>query len=183
MQLIVDLRKLSELRNFFIHLLDIPDSDIQTVSWPTVVERLMVLRDENPFTSEAVIHREFFKKRQRQRMDAHDIANRIMRRDNYLIALFNKDVLDLTIPLPFFRKQGMWLTKMLEFNLQICIIDFFIGPNGNVLKAFLQSNNRKALSDGLRRRFMIAGLLNIVLAPVIVGFSVVMYVLRYFNVS
>jgi autophagy-related protein 9 len=147
-QLIVDLRKLSELRNFFIHLLDIPDSDMQTVSWPTVVERLMALRDANPLTSEAGGHREFFKAHKKQRMDAHDIANRIMRRENYLIALFNKDILDLTVPLPFFRNRGMWLTKMLEFNLQICIIDFFIGPNGNVRKAFLSSANKKGLSDG-----------------------------------
>lgn len=32
--------------------------------------------------------------------DVHDVANRIMRKDNYLVALFNKNVLNLAVPVP-----------------------------------------------------------------------------------
>lgn len=181
-QILLDIPRLLELKNFFEYLLEIPDSDIQTVSWQTVVERLMKLRDSNPFTAETGSHKEFFKNYQKQRMDAHDIANRIMRRENYLIALFNKDIMDLSIPLPFLRQRGNWLTKTLEWNLNLCIIDYFITPQGKVKNAFLKSDNRKDLSEGLRRRFIVVGFLNILFAPFIVGFALVLYFLRYFNV-
>jgi hypothetical protein len=45
-----------------------------------------------------------------------DVAARIMRKENYLIALINKDILDLHIPFPFLRKSIL-LTKTIEWGL------------------------------------------------------------------
>ena len=55
-------------------------------------------------------------------MDAHDIANRLMRRDNYLIALVNKDYFDTTVPIPFIGNQQFW-TRSIEWNIGLCLMD------------------------------------------------------------
>lgn len=142
----MDLRRLWDIYQFYTYLLEIPDSDMQTISWQEVVGRLMVLRDANPNTANN-LHRRNYRNSSKQRMDAHDIANRLMRRENYLIALVNKDVLDLTVPLPFLRGRGMILTRTLEWNLSQCILDFVFNEQGQVRSLFLKDTHRKILSE------------------------------------
>lgn len=90
------------------------------------------------------------------KLDAHDIANRIMRQENYLIALFNKELLDLRTPLPsvlentFPQEQGKgkMLTRALEWNLRFCLMEYLFDQHGRVRKVFLKSKNRGALVAG-----------------------------------
>lgn len=181
-QYILDIRRLRHMHDFYGYLLDIADTDMQTVSWQDVVKRLMALRDANPTTAANVTdrHRRFLGSQSKQRMDAHDIANRLMRRDNYLIALFNKDILDLTLPIPFLRNRPLF-SKTLEWNLSLCILDYVFDERGQVRPLFLKDSHRKALSDGLRRRFMFAGFMNVLCAPFILVYFVLLYFFRYFN--
>lgn len=86
-----------------------------------------------------------------------------MREENYLIALFNKDVLDLGVPMPAMLQrlrsraglapsdqkgwgEGM-LTKALEWNLGFCLIGFLFGSDGQVRRAFLMERNKKELVE------------------------------------
>lgn len=111
---------------------------------------------------------------QTAKLDAHDVANRIMRQENYLVAMFNKDLLDLRVPLPPllqnalsfvglasssdpFRPRnsrgkeiegegrGMTLTRSLEWNLRLCLLLFLFDQDGLVKKRFLKSDNRSEL--------------------------------------
>ncbi|KAL8853284.1 MAG: hypothetical protein Q9221_001896 [Calogaya cf. arnoldii] len=181
-QYLLDIRRLQHMHCFYHYLLEIPDSDIQTVSWQEIVKRLMALRDMNPATATGVTerHRRFTGSQSKQRMDAHDIANRLMRRDNYLIALFNKDVLDFGLPLPFMRNR-QWFSKTLEWNLSFCILDFVFDDHGQVRPIFLKDTHRRALSDGIRSRFLFAGFMNVICAPFIIIYFVMLYFFRYFN--
>ena len=181
-QYLFDIRRLRHMHDFYHHLLEIPDTDIQTISWQEVVKRLMSLRDANPSTASGVKerHRRFIGSQSKQRMDAHDIANRLMRRDNYLIALFNKDVLDLTLPVPFLRNRQLF-SKTLEWNLSLCILDYVFNEQGQVRPLFLKDTHRKALSNGLRRRFLFAGIMNVICAPFILVYFMMLYFFRYFN--
>ncbi|KAL9598786.1 MAG: hypothetical protein Q9219_004284 [cf. Caloplaca sp. 3 TL-2023] len=181
-QYLLDIRRLHRLHNFYRYLLDIPDTDIQTVSWQEIVKRLMALRDVNPATAAGVSerHRRFTGSQPKQRMDAHDIANRLMRRDNYLIALFNKDILDFTLPLPFLRNRQLF-SRTLEWNLSFCILDFVFDDQGQVRRLFLKDTHRRALSDGLRSRFLFAGFMNTICAPFIIIYFIMLYFFRYFN--
>lgn len=181
-QYVNDIRRLRHLHDFYHYLLEITDSEIQTISWQEVVKRLMLLRDSNPSTAGTVSehHRRFLGSQSKQRMDAHDIANRLMRRDNYLIALVNKDILDLTLPIPFFRNRQLF-SKTLEWNLSLCILDFVFNEQGQVRPYFLKDTHRRALSDGLRRRFIFAGIMNVICAPFIFVYFVMLYFFRYFN--
>ena len=87
-------------------------------------------------------------------LDAHDIANCIMRQENYLIALFNKEVLDLPhlLPLRFpgmcdigQAGKGRTLAQALEWNQRFCLLSFLFDPDGRVRKAFVTQKNRKIL--------------------------------------
>ncbi|KAJ6171747.1 Autophagy-related protein 9 [Penicillium chermesinum] len=179
---LLDIRRLSHMHDFYYHLLGISDPEVQTISWQEVVRRLMLLRDSNPSTAAAVSskHRRFLGSQSKQRMDAHDIANRLMRRENYMIALINKDILDLTLPIPFLRNRQLF-SRTLEWNLNWCIMDYVFNQQGQLRTFFLKDVNRRALSEGLRRRFIFAGIMNIFVAPFIVIYFLMHYFFRYFN--
>lgn len=80
-----------------------------------------------------------------------------MRQENYLIALFNKELLDLRVPLPSVLKRfvpeesgkGKVLTQALEWNLRFCLMEYLFDSQGRVRKVFLKSKNRTALIEGL----------------------------------
>lgn len=183
-QLLTDIPRLSKMRDFYTYLLEIQDSDMQTVSWQDVVARVMALRDANPMTGERIspYNRKWVLGTQsKERLDAHDIANRLMRKENYLIALFNKEILDLTLPIPFLQGRQLF-SKTLQWNLEYCILDFVFNDHGQVRQLILKDSHRRELSDGLRDRFLFAGFMNVICAPVIVIYVVIVYFFRYFNV-
>ncbi|KAF7338046.1 Autophagy-related protein 9 [Mycena venus] len=185
---VMSIFRLVDMYNFFTHLLKIPDADIQTISWPEIVRRIGAIREDNPLTA-------LSSKVQKTndtttaKLDAHDIANRILRQENYLIALFNKDLLDLRVPLPNMLKRfvveeegkGKMLTRALEWNLRFCLMEYLFDRHGKVRKVFLKSKNRPVLIEGLQRRFIFMGMLNAVFAPFIVLYLLMYSFFRYFE--
>lgn len=183
-QYLIDVRRLWHLHEFYLHLLDISDAEMQTISWQEIVGRLMNLRDANPRTAINLTpqSRRFIGEQSRQRMDAHDIANRLMRKENYLIALFNKDILDFRLPIPFLRHRQMF-SKTLEWNVYLCVIDFVFNEQGQVKQLFLKDTHRRDLIEAMRRRFVAVGVLSILSAPFTITYNLMVYFLRYFTVS
>lgn len=183
-QLLIDIPRLMRIHDFFLHLLEVPDSDMQTVSWQDIVARIMALRDANPITVEKLspANRRYLGSQSKERLDAHDIANRLMRRENYLIALFNKDILDLTLPIPFLQGRQLFSRTML-WNLDWCIMDLIFNDYGQVRQLVLKDSHRRQLSDGLRDRFLFAGFMNVIFAPAIVLYLMIVYFFRYFRVT
>jgi len=120
-----------------------------------------------------------------------------MRQENYLIALFNKELLDLRVPLPPAldrlaggagrrlgldgEGKGKMLTKALEWNLRFYLMEFLFDPQGRVRKVFLKGKNRAALIDGLLRRFIFMGISNAMFAPFIVLELLMYSFFRYFE--
>lgn len=172
-QLYFDIRALRDIHNFYTYLLDISDKELQTISLQSVIKQIMLLKDQNAVTANVV------EVKAKNRIDAHDVANRIMRKENYLIALFNNDILDLSLPIPLYRTST--LTKTLEWNLNLCIMGFAFNESGYLKQAFLKQSQREYLSEELRKRFMLAGFLNIILSPFLVAYFVLLYFFRYFN--
>lgn len=184
LRIVVGIRRLWSLHLFFKHLLHVSEDELQTITWQKIVDRLMRLRDLNARTALNVNPqtRKFIGENSKQRMDAHDIANRLMRRENYLIALFNKDILDLTLPVPFLRNRQLF-SQNLEWNINLCVTDFVFNEQGQVSQLFLKDSHRHDLIEGLRRRFMIAGFINVICAPFFVTYFLMLFFLRYFTVS
>lgn len=156
---------------------------MQTVSWQDVVARIMALRDSNPVTAEKISpsNRRYLGSQSKQRLDAHDIANRLMRRENYLIAIFNKEILDLTLNLPFLGGR-QFFSRALLWNIDWCIMDLIFNDLGQVSQLILKDSHRRQLSDALRTRFLFAGYMNVLLAPGIIIYLLVSYFFRYFAV-
>ncbi|EKM55276.1 uncharacterized protein PHACADRAFT_95774 [Phanerochaete carnosa HHB-10118-sp] len=177
--------RLMDMYSFYTYLLRIPDADIQTISWPEVVRRIGAIREENPLTAISSAGTASVT----AKLDAHDIANRIMRQENYLIALFNKELLDLRIPLPPLLRRwvgeeegkGRMLTRVLEWNLRFCLMEFLFNRSGKVRRIFLNSRNRPQLIEGLKRRFIFMGILNAIFAPLIVLYLLMYSFFRYFE--
>ena|SRR5579862_6338127 len=106
----------------------------------------MKLRDHNPNTASSTrlnVNGLFSK----QRMDAHDIANRIMRKENYFIAMITRDILNLTVPVPFLRNRPL-LTRTLEWNINLCIMKYVFDDQGQLRTAFIKDTHKRLLSDG-----------------------------------
>lgn len=133
-------------------------NDIQTIPWHAIVTRLSALRSSHPSALSSLRSVPSASGVPAARLDAHDVANRIMREENYLIALFNKDVVDLSIPVPLALRKRGWtmtgmsgngmLTRTLEWNLSFCLIGYLFGRDGQVRKAFVSERNKKELVEG-----------------------------------
>ncbi|KAH8117210.1 APG9-domain-containing protein [Phellopilus nigrolimitatus] len=186
---VFEVMRLLDMYRFYTHLLGIPDADIQTISWPEVVRRIEAIREENPVTALSSATHANPSSSMIAKLDAHDIANRIMREENYLIALFNKDLLDLRVPLPAFlsnflnldERHGLTLSTALEHNLRIVLMRYLFDSRGMVKEVFLKEKNRSALIEELRHRFIFMGVLNAVSAPFIVLYLLMYYFFRYFE--
>ncbi|KAL2752251.1 hypothetical protein ACRALDRAFT_1083760 [Sodiomyces alcalophilus JCM 7366] len=181
-QFTVDTRRLLNMRDFYTYLLGIPEQDMQTVSWQDVVARVMTLRDANPNTAINMtpLQRQWLRAHSKQRLDAVDIASRLMRKDNYFIAMINKDTLDMTLPIPFMR-QRQFFSGTLQWWIYFSIIDFVFDRSGQVNPEFLKSGRRSLLSRKLRERFIAAGILNLLCTPFWIGYQTFIHFLNYYN--
>ncbi|RMZ91267.1 hypothetical protein DV736_g1505, partial [Chaetothyriales sp. CBS 134916] len=177
-----DIQRLRNMHDFYLYLLSVPEAEVASISWQEIVSRLMALRDSNPtLASEAASKsRRYAITQSKQRMDAHDIANRLMRKDNYMIALINKDILDMSLPMPWMRNR-QFFTRTLEWNINWCVMDFVFNPKGQVRALFLKDTHRKGLSEALKRRFIFAGWANLIIAPFLIVFFVLQTFFLHFN--
>lgn len=73
-----------------------------------------------------------------------------MRKDNYLIAMFNKDILDLSIPI---LGKRQWMTQLMQDYLAYGIFSFMFDANGKFRKRFLKASNKTRLTAALQNRF------------------------------
>lgn len=181
-QYALDMQRLKHLHDFYLYLLDISDSELQSISWQEVVSRLMALRDSNASVAANIsaTSRKFVHTQSKQRMDAHDIANRLMRRDNYFIAMINKEVLDFTLPIPFLRNRQLF-TRVLEWNVKWCIMDFVFNERAQVQQIFLKDTHRRELSEALRKRMIFAGCVNLLVAPFLIALLLIRSFFTHFN--
>eukprot|EP01137_Pigoraptor_chileana_P032141 Opistho-2@21063 len=167
--LIADTRDLLEMRRFYSSELGIVEADMETVQWSEIVRRLCVVQEKKQMCI------------QKATLSAHDIANRIMRKENYLIALFNKEVLDISLTIPLLGRR-IWLPKSLEWNISRAILDYVFDTKMSKVKdRFLHSERAPKLADGLRKRFMYLGAINLVLSPFILVFTSIYFFFRYFQ--
>ncbi|KAK6850884.1 hypothetical protein PG987_000518 [Apiospora arundinis] len=175
-QFALDIPRLMHIRDFYTYLLEIPEEDMQTVSWQDIVSRITGLRDQNVKTASNITpsQRRFLSQQlgrhnvsqSKERLDAMDIANRLMRRENYIIALFNKDVLDFTT---------------LLWTLHFSILGLVFDENNQVRPQILKSDHRGQLSRDLRVRFAFAATMNLIFSPFVAMFLLIDFIFTYYN--
>jgi autophagy-related protein 9 len=183
-QYVVDIRRLIQIRDFYIHLLEIPEQEMQTISWQDIVARIMAFRDANPRTATNITpsQRRWIGSQSKERLDAHDIANRIMRQENYLIAMINKDILNFTLPIPVLRGH-QFFSQTLEWYIKFGVLDMVFNDVGQVHQQFLRADQRGLLSQKLRARFFFSGVMCLIFAPFFAAIVLMMHFMRHFTVS
>jgi len=162
-QFFLEMKDFWEIRRFYLEELRIPNTDIETIEWREVVSklvkvpRLCILKEE---------------------MTPLDVANRIMRTDNYFIVLINKELLNLKIPLPFLHKQ-QFVTKTLEWGISYTIFNYLFDHNNVINKDVLDPLKRSELAAGLRRRFRIMGFISLLFSPFVFVFLLIYFIFQY----
>lgn len=139
-----------KIKQFVNMQLEITEAEMETVEWNQVIDRMVKLQE----TGGLIVN---------TKVNPLDITNRIMRRENYLIAMINKGVISFDFPLC--KWMPPMLTKTMEWNLNYCIMSLmFDKDNFRVRARFLQD------PDALKRWLLICGVLNLVLSPFIAVF-------------
>ena len=179
-------RRLFKMHDFYLHVLGINDQDIQTVSWVRVVDGLVKVRNANVATANHSLPVKKYLTEQaryeqpQQRLTAEGIANRLMRQDNYYVAMYNKDLLDFTLPVPFLGSRHFY-SKSLEWAIDFCLTNFIFDEQGSIRPFCLDVKNRAVLVDALRRRLRFAALTSVVLAPFNILRNCIVYFFRYYT--
>ena len=107
-------------------------------------------------------------------IDALEITGRIMRKQNYLIALINRDVLDLKVPWYLsllLHADKVHLTQSLEWSINYCLLDVMHNDCLNLSAAFLKDKD-----GSLARAFVLVGVVNLLLTP----FILVLMTMQFF---
>ncbi|KAJ8512428.1 hypothetical protein OPV22_002862 [Ensete ventricosum] len=131
------------IRHFYYNSLNITDREIQTTPWPQVLEKVVQLQKSQQL---CVV----------KELSAHDVVMRIMRKENYLIAMLNKGILAFPISswVPGVgpavksrttgRKNHLILPKTLEWTLNWCIFESMFDSNFCLRKDFLNNPSAHA---------------------------------------
>jgi len=161
--LLVSFKTNWEISNFYHNTLRISEQDLQTIEWREVVQRIVLV------PRLCIV---------KGNMNALDIANRILRKENYIIGLINLKIFNLSLPFPFFSKFK-FITKTLEWSISYSLFNYVFDQNGIIKKEFLDLNQRNRLSRGLSRRFITIGILGLFSSPFIFFFLLINFFFEY----
>jgi autophagy-related protein 9 len=152
-----------EMSSFFGDKLGIKLVELQYLEWYEVVDRLALLHEHGAFRVSS-----------KPKLTVHDVALRIMRKENYLIGLINKNALDLFVPwwLSPVASEQLFLTQSLEWSLSFCIMDYMFGENSDISADFLHD------VAGLQWRFQVVGLIHFLLLPFMLIYMTVHFFLQ-----
>ena len=155
--------KAFEMEAFYREKLGIRISDLHTMKWDNVLQKLIHLHDSG-------MHRVAIQ----EKLTEHDVVLRIMRRENYMIALINKSLLNLKVPwwVSPFMSEKLFLTKSLEWSLNFCVMEYMFNEQFNISSLFLKD------VAGLEGRFKMVGIIHFILLPFMLIFMAVSFFLQ-----
>jgi len=155
-----NMRDASDMSTYYKERLGIPcDELLSTMAWSEVVSRLVQQQKEYPF---CVVQDE---------LTALEIANIIMREDNFMIALTNHDA--FTSCLPPWLPPRLVYTRAVLWNLRTVIFGRLFDHKSRIRQDFLQSPQLLAS----RMRWM--GLLNLMLVGPVLNFVTIYFFMRH----
>ncbi len=162
------LRDAVEMRGFFAKRLEIPDEELPTLEWYAVLDRLVKLQRKLKLCLV-------------KDLDALDITHRIMRKDNYMVALVNAELFRFTFGC--IGEHAGAFGRTLEWNLRFCLLDALFDAKFTV-RGFLGHSDRRGVDAAraatrLRWRFFAMGLFNLALTPFIAIFMALFFVLKH----
>lgn len=152
-----------EVEEFYRKRLQLSIEDLYVATWDEIMFRLLQLH-----------HHGIYRIPIKDKLTQHDIVLRIMRKENYLIALINQDLLNLRLPWwsKSFVSEKLFLTKSLEWSLQYCIFDHMFTEQYTISLDFLR--NQKDLES----RFYFVGIVHAIMLPFMLLFMVIHFIFQ-----
>ncbi|MEW5298047.1 MAG: hypothetical protein WDW36_001210 [Sanguina aurantia] len=146
------------VRKFVGNKLGVSEARVQVMTWAEVVHKLVLVQR----TTRLCVSRD---------LDEHAVVLRIMRKDNYLIAMINKGVLQLGVSAPWLQRR-MVLTKTLEWNLRWVVLDHMFDERFALKREFLEQPEK------LKRRMRRVAVANLALSPFLFMFLLIYFFMR-----
>jgi autophagy-related protein 9 len=181
-KIVYDAKMMWEIRNFYKCNLLIDDFELQTTRWTLVVKRLNHYLTMKGYDA----------------LESWNISARIMKKDNYLIAMIHHNILDYGIPiLPesinnrVRRFLGMSgderlkvnvFSRILLWSITYCIVNFIVNERNEVRNEIMFSDRehvQDSLINELRKKLRIIGILNLLLTPFLALFVPIYTLFHY----
>ncbi|XP_077301915.1 autophagy-related protein 9A-like [Arctopsyche grandis] len=168
-KLIYNIYHAYDIKLFYNNALRIKDADLGWISWSTVLSRVIDAQLE----LQMCIHK--------QQITELDIYQRILRFNNYLIAMVNKKLLPLHFSVPFVGDIP-FLSKGLKYNLELLLFSGPWSPWQNcwhLRDCYKDVSKRYILARQLQNHITVLALLNLLLAPLIQTWQILYFFFSY----
>jgi autophagy-related protein 9 len=159
---ITNIKDALEAKYIFEDKLGISERKLEggAVEWPEIVKKILDLQQSGEYR--IAIHGQDIK-------DELVVAQRILRRENFMIAFFNLDILDLTVPMPWkagvdARSKMKFYSKSLEWSIYFCVLSHMFNHKYQIRPAFCMD------AVSLQRRFIFCGVAHILFMPFLILF-------------
>jgi len=159
---IADMRENLEIRYFYEKELKISSEELKTIEWKEVSRRIIQV----PGLCLS-----------KEKMTHLDIVNRIMRKENYMIILINKDILQLRLPLPFVSRRNI-ITKTLELSLHLSIFNSVFDGEG-INSDLKDPSKSSAFASKLQSRFRFFGFAAFLFSPFVFIYLLISFIFQH----
>lgn len=152
----------SETRRFYRIALKIEDYELVNLTWHEILQRLLSAQKVH----QMCIHK--------SELTELDIYHRILRVENYLVSMINKQTLPVTVRTPFFGKST-FLSKSYLLNLEFILFRGLGSPfeqNWQLREEFKVYGRRQEVAAQLRKRIAWAALVNLIFCPVVLAWRI-----------
>lgn len=160
-RLVYDIKCYRGIKEFYNRRLKISDFELGTIHWSKIVEKIIAHQDTSRFC------------KTKDQLTDCDIANFIMRKDNYTIGLFNDELFGLT------RFKNALLTTVLERNITYCVNSHIFNEQMMIRKNVLSQFGSYEAVERLKQKFIFMGILNFIFAPVIMIIMIMYFACKY----
>ncbi|XP_059059836.1 autophagy-related protein 9A [Achroia grisella] len=154
---------------FYNNALKIKESDLAWVNWSTIQEKVREAQPEHHMC----VHK--------KEINELDIYHRILRFDNYMVAMVNKNLLPLQISVPCIG-DFHYLSRGLKWNLEFLLFTSPWSPWENcwqLRECYKDNSKRMVLARQLEKQIMTLALINFLLAPLIQAWQILYFFFNY----
>ncbi|XP_059823448.1 autophagy-related protein 9A isoform X1 [Hypanus sabinus] len=161
-----------EIRAFYKNALKIPMAHVPYYSWQEVQSRIIQAQREHLMCI------------QKRELSELDIYHRILRFNNYMVAMINKSLLPVRFRLPLLGEL-VFYTRGLRYNFELI---FLWGPGSLFLNEwslkpeYKKAVNRQELAQRLSGRILWIGITNLLLCPLVLVWQILYAFFSYAEV-
>lgn len=146
-----------DIKQFYNCALGIPDDELGNLTWNEVQAKVRAVQVDQQMCI------------QKRELTELDIHQRILRQQNYLVAMTNKQLIPPRIKIPVLGEFVYW-TKGLRYNIQLLL---FWGPSSpfqnrwQLREEYRKPNLRHEMARKLQHHVLFVAMANLLLAPLI----------------